>query len=99
MGTPTSNRLKGVLYSVSQDLETPLQETIHDGLRLRYAYTRSAECQAIGVSGEDYFSIRVDLTRYAFALCDGVSLSFFGGVAAKLLGDELVGWLWNDGDV
>ena len=29
----------------------------------------------------------------AFALCDGVSQSFFGNLAAQQLGDALIGWL------
>jgi hypothetical protein len=39
--------------------------------------------------------IREDMGRLAFALCDGVSQSFMGDLAARLLGEGLIAWLWD----
>lgn len=78
---------------VPQDRETPLQAGRTAGFAWRYAYARAAETSAAGEPGQDYLAFRVDGATCTFALCDGVSQSFYGDLAARLLGDALLGWL------
>jgi hypothetical protein len=62
---------------------------------LRYLYTRSSDTRQADERGQDYIAFRHDERRVVFAVCDGVSQSFFGDLAARFLGDALVDWLWN----
>src|SRR6266508_1024083 len=81
---------------VSQVWETPLQSK-HDGpFEYWHAYSRSADSRASGDTGQDYLTFHVYDGRFVFALCDGVSQSFYGDLAARLLGDMLVNWLAAD---
>jgi len=81
---------------VPQDGETPVQVVRDRPFAWRYAYARSADTRAAGEPGQDYLIFRHDDQTFVFALCDGVSQSFFGDLAAHFLGDELVDWLWKD---
>lgn len=76
-----------------QDRETPLQAGCNEAFAWRYAYARSADCRAVGDPGQDYLTFGSDQRGFVFALCDGVSQSFYGGLAARLLGDALLEWL------
>lgn len=76
-----------------QEVKVTLQEKAT--LAYRYAYNRSAECMQNDDPGQDYLAFREDHARLVFVLCDGVSQSFFGDVAASFLGDRLVDWLWS----
>ncbi|RLC70112.1 MAG: hypothetical protein DRI81_19545, partial [Chloroflexi bacterium] len=80
---------------VPQDRETGVQEIVAGSFRLRYLYARSSDCRQSDDPGQDYVALRQDGRRLAFALCDGVSQSFYGDLAARLLGDALVEWLWD----
>lgn len=84
---------------IEQDRETPLRAEHNSAFAWRYAYFPSAESRDTGESGQDYLAFKVDHTSFAFALCDGVSQSFFGNLAARLLGDELLDWLWSGKDL
>lgn len=80
---------------VSQDHETPVQ-VIEDGNFLcRFAYARSADSRAAGEDGQDFLALRHDDRSFVFALCDGVTLSFYGELAARILGEALIEWLWS----
>jgi len=59
----------------------------------RLAYARAADTQADDSVGQDYLSISEQETTFVFVLCDGVSQSFYGDLAAKYLGDALLDWL------
>lgn len=61
----------------------------------RYAYARSTDTRAANDIGQDYLTFRHNDHAFVFALCDGVSQSFYGDLAARMLGDALVEWLWN----
>lgn len=78
---------------ISQDQETPLTTQVGERFSYRYAYARSADSIAAGAPGQDYLAIDSDDARLVFVLCDGVSQSFFGDLAARFLGDELARWL------
>ncbi len=81
---------------VPQDRETDVREIVAGPFRLRYLYARSHDCRKSDDPGQDYIALRYDDRRLVFALCDGVSQSFYGDLAARFLGDALVDWLWND---
>src|SRR5436305_1150770 len=81
---------------VAQDRETPVRVERYAAFSWRYAYARAAETRKFGALGEDYLTFRYADSVFVFALCDGVSQSFFGGLAARFLGDGLVNWLWQD---
>ncbi|MCY9692047.1 protein phosphatase 2C domain-containing protein [Paenibacillus alginolyticus] len=70
-------------------IETPLQQ-IMGSFHIRYSYYRAAETRLAGDSGQDYFVWKQQKNSFIFALCDGVSMSFFGEIAAQLLGDFLI---------
>ncbi len=78
---------------VAQDRETLLQAG--GAFTWRYAYIRSADTRAVNDLGQDRLVIRCDATAFAFAVCDGVSQSFFGDLAARILADGLIDWLWE----
>jgi hypothetical protein len=81
---------------VSQDGEIPVQLGRSGAFAWRYAYARSADTRAASDSGQDYLTFRYDGGTFAFVLCDGVSQSFFGDIAARFLGDALLSWAWSD---
>jgi hypothetical protein len=80
---------------LSQGGETPLNNLPTPFGAIRYLYSRSADSVAQETSGQDYLAFRYDDQRVTFALCDGVSQSFMGEIAARFLGDRLVDWLWK----
>jgi hypothetical protein len=85
------------IYQIEQELEVPVTK-IQDGpFLLRYAYARSRDSRSNNEKGQDYITWRVDSEKLVFALCDGVSKSFLGEVGARILGNMLVGWLWEVG--
>ena len=91
----TSNYKAPRELQVPQDRETGIQKIAAGPFRLRYLYARSSDCRQSDDPGQDYVALRQDGRRLAFALCDGVSQSFYGDLAARFLGDALVQWLWH----
>src|SRR5207248_124359 len=81
---------------VAQDRETPVRVERFAAFSWRYAYARAAETRKFDAPGEDYLTFRYSEGTFVFALCDGVSQSFYGGLAAHFLGDGLMGWLWQN---
>ncbi len=84
---------------VPQDGETPVRLESAGWITWRYAYARAAETAVAGEPGQDYLAFAVDETAFVFALCDGVSQSFYGDLAARLLGDALCDWLAAAGSI
>ncbi len=80
---------------VPQDRETAVTAHQEKYFGYRYAYSRSADSRANQDKGQDYLTIRENGQRLAFVLCDGVSQSFYGDLAARLLGEALLYWLWT----
>jgi hypothetical protein len=81
--------------SLPQTHDTTATLVEHERYRLRYAYVRAPDTRTADETGQDYLEVREDGRRIAFALCDGVSQSFFGDVAARILGSALCDWLWS----
>jgi hypothetical protein len=79
--------------ALSQEFETSVYNSRTKAFKCRCAYARSAETQAVGDVGQDYLVFGQRGESIAFAVCDGVSLSFFGNLAAHILGEALVEWL------
>lgn len=80
--------------SLPQDKETPLtprQTAFGTALAL---YNRSIDSIQANTIGQDYLTFRYSPTDLSFAVCDGVGQSFMGDLAARLLGDALIDWLW-----
>lgn len=78
---------------ISQDAETPPSVVETGRFQIRYAYARAAESRAAQEPGQDGLAFACDDRRVAFVLCDGVSQSFFGNIAARILCDGLLSWL------
>jgi len=70
-----------------------VQVVVRSGLAYRWASVRSADSRGADEPCQDYLTAREDDLTLSFALCDGVSQSFFGEMAAEFLGDRLVCWL------
>ena len=81
--------------SINQDQETPPRVITAGEIAFRYTYGRSADCRQYNDTGQDYICFSHLPGGLAFALCDGVSQSFMGDLAAKRLGNALVIWLSN----
>jgi hypothetical protein len=80
-------------FRVNPKGETPPQRSSGPGYSYRYAYARSADSRTADETGQDYLTFSEGPAWFAFALCDGVSQSFFGDVAARILGDSILRWL------
>jgi hypothetical protein len=89
---PTVRRMRNTIR-VPQDRESPLQPVKAGPFTGRYAYARSADTRAANATGQDYLTFGSDAAMFVFAVCDGVSQSFYGDIAARLLGDALIEWL------
>ncbi|MBN1920200.1 MAG: protein phosphatase 2C domain-containing protein [Anaerolineae bacterium] len=78
-----------------QTYETAALVIAGEIFHLQVAYARSADSRASDDLGQDYLSVRQDGDRLAFVLCDGVSQSFVGDLAARVLGEAMLEWLWQ----
>jgi len=81
--------------ALRQDVETPLKSLNTPFGTVLYFYNRSSDSIEADVVGQDYVTFRFDATGLTFAVCDGVGQSFIGDLAARLLGDYLIDWLWE----
>jgi hypothetical protein len=82
-------------FRLPQEIETAPSALSYGRFCVRYAYGRSSDSQVSDDPGQDYIAFRINLERLAFVLCDGVSQSFYGDLAARVLGDLLLDWLWD----
>ena len=80
---------------VPQAIETPVTFVSAPEAYVRFAYSRSSDSMANQIEGQDYLCFRHNDQRLAFAVCDGVGSSFCGNLAARILGDGLLDWLWS----
>jgi len=88
------------IIALPQDDETLPHRDLAPGVNgaytaFTYVYARSRDTREANSTGQDFIAYRYDLTKIAFAVCDGVSQSFFGDLAARFLGMRLVEWLWT----
>lgn len=96
MGNEHKNplKLRGEV-KLPQDSETPLTPVRTPVGMAMYLYVRSVDSVAGNTIGQDYVTFRYGGRNLVFAVCDGVGQSFMGDLAARLLGDHLVHWLWD----
>ena len=89
------------IIELDQLHDTPLTTYVRGLIGIRFAYFRSKDSAQENERGQDYLLFRVEHDRIAFAVCDGVGNSFFGGLGAQIIGESLVSWLWGleDGDI
>src|SRR5689334_4081259 len=80
---------------VPQSIETPVTFVAAPGVYVRYAYSRSSDSMASGIEGQDYLCFQHNDQKFVFVICDGVGSSFCGNLAARILGDGLLEWLWS----
>lgn len=81
------------LITLNQDDDTPARREYIGSAALTYLYDRSRDSQQAGARGQDFIAFWGNARRLAFAVCDGVSQSFYGDLAARFLGEKLVAWL------
>lgn len=80
---------------VTQNAETGVTFEAAPRFNMRYAYFRSSDSVANQIEGQDYLTFKYDDQQLAFAVCDGVGSSFCGNIAARVLGEGLLEWLWD----
>lgn len=78
------------LFQIDQRLEYPLSSLQAGLFSIRCTYARSRESRQGDDMGQDYITYRVTDDSILFCVCDGVSQSFYGNLAAKYLGDSLL---------
>ncbi len=81
------------IFQLPQTAESPVHQEQIEGWSFRCAYARSADTRAENETGQDYLIFRADANAAVFVVCDGVSQSFVGDLAARFLGNALSGWL------
>ncbi len=80
---------------VPQTIETPVTFVPQvPNAYVRFAYSRSSDSIANQIEGQDYLCLQHNDQRLVFVVADGVGSSFCGNLAARLLGDGLLEWLW-----
>lgn len=86
------------LFQIDQRLEYPLSSLQTGPFAIRCTYARSRETREGNDVGQDYITYQATNDGILFCVCDGVSQSFYGNLAAKYLGDSLLKWmLQSDG--
>ncbi len=80
---------------VPQTIETPVTFTPVPNAYVRFAYSRSSDSMASQIEGQDYLCFKHNDQKLVFIVADGVGSSFVGSLAARILGDELLDWLWS----
>lgn len=80
-------------YKCNQKEETPITLLYEDPFTIKYGYARASETVQMNERGQDYLAFQGDGKSISFVVCDGVSLSFFGDVAAEFLAGKLLNWL------
>ncbi|NDJ51637.1 MAG: hypothetical protein GYB68_00970 [Chloroflexi bacterium] len=81
--------------TVPQNIETPVTFVSTNGAYVRYTYSRSSDSINNQVEGQDYLCFRYNDQRLTFVVADGVGSSFCGNLAARIVGDQLLDWLWS----
>ncbi|WP_052947760.1 hypothetical protein [Aneurinibacillus tyrosinisolvens] len=80
-------------FTSDQRMETPITYAHQDPFFFRYGYARAGETREVDDAGQDSLAFRIEDRTFTFVLCDGVSLSFCGDIAAQFLSVRLLDWL------
>lgn len=84
-----------VLFQSDQREESRIVTDPCGPYRIRHVYARSRETQEHQDMGQDYMTYKAVGNKLMFCVCDGVSLSYYGNLAAKFLGDSLLRFMAN----
>jgi len=84
------------MIRLPQQTETEIVSVEHAAHSYRYGYCRAAEARESGDVGQDYLALIEDQSYMAFAICDGISMSYYGDFASRFLGDNLSDWLSSE---
>ena len=82
-------------HHVPQTIETPVTFEQAPGVYVRYTYSRSSDSMSNQIDGQDFLCFKHNDQRFVAVVCDGVGSSFCGNLAARILGENLVEWLWS----
>lgn len=80
-------------FASDQKTEIPITSVYQERFTFRYGYARAGETQQADDIGQDYLAFHTEEKSFQFVLCDGVSLSFCGNIAARFLATKLLVWL------
>ncbi|GKU77593.1 hypothetical protein L3i20_v219900 [Paenibacillus sp. L3-i20] len=58
-----------------------------------YGYSRSTEARESEDIGQDFLTFFEEKDYVSFAICDGISMSYYGDFASSFLGESLLQWL------
>lgn len=86
------------IIAIDQSTDNPIRVLHTKSFRFRYANSRAADSQRSNDKGQDYLTICYNSKYLGFVVADGVSQSFFGDIAAKILGDQLLSFLMECGE-
>lgn len=78
--------------TLPQTQDSPITREEYPNFLFRYGYARSQDSLESAEAGQDFLSINVSDSNLAFSLCDGVSESFMGDIAARIVGETLLSW-------
>ena len=81
------------IVTINQDTDTPARRELLPGLVLTYLFDRSRDSKQNDALGQDFICYSFVGECLTFAVCDGVSQSFYGDLAARFIGEHLVTWL------
>jgi len=81
------------LKSLDQGQELSVESFQTKHFTWRWGYARSADSRSHNDPGQDFIVFNYRPGVFSFALCDGVSQSFLGDLAARFLGVNLLDWL------
>src|ERR1035437_7805482 len=87
-----STEVSGLLDNAT---ETDLTCSIQGPFAWRSGYQRSYDGRESKSVGQDAVAWHASSECFVLAVCDGVSNSFYGEIAAKFLANLLVEWLWS----
>lgn len=76
-----------------QRADTAARQITLPGAVLTALYDRSRDSRKAATAGQDFIAFTATAGRIAFCVCDGVSQSFYGDLAARYLGENLAAWL------
>lgn len=80
-------------FRLDQQQELAIVTKQIGSLQLRYSYARARETQLDNENGQDYLTYKGTSNEFVFCVCDGVSLSYYGNLAAQYLGDTLLEYM------
>lgn len=89
------NQTDNVQVTFSQFADVTARVEFLPYAQLLYGFQRAKELKESGQPGQDHLAFCYNQNKLTFSVCDGVSQSFYGNLASKMLGDSLVNLMWQ----